>query len=122
MEGLAVTRATLRILPGLLAGIAADRDALRRGFSPGVFATDRALELVAEGVPFRDAYHEVKAHLDELESRSPEEAVAKKTHLGAPMGLDFARLASRIREAAEWAKSERAASDRAAKKLWALGR
>ncbi|MBQ7251172.1 MAG: argininosuccinate lyase [Kiritimatiellae bacterium] len=122
LEGLAITRATLRILPGLLAGIAVDRDALRRGFSPGVFATDRALELVAEGVPFRDAYHEVKAHLEALESRSPEEAVAKKTHLGAPMGLDFTRLASRIREAADWAKGERAASDRAAKKLWALGR
>ena len=29
---------------------------LRAGFAPGVFATDRALELVAGGMPFRAGY------------------------------------------------------------------
>lgn len=92
MEGFAITLASLRILPPMLAGMTVHEDALRAAFAPSVYATDRALELVAGGMPFRDAYHHVKAHLDELEKRNPDEAIAQKTHLGAPMGLDFDAL------------------------------
>ena len=80
----------------------------RRAFGPEVFATDRALELVAGGMPFRDAYHEVKAHLGDLTGRSPDEALAAKRHLGAPMGLDLAALDARGREAEAWAAEEAA--------------
>ncbi len=92
MEGLATTRASLRIMTGLIRGMTVNREALLRGFSPDVFATDRALELVAEGMSFRDAYHHVKEHLDELRDRDPAEAIARKRHLGATAGLDFALL------------------------------
>ncbi|MBR6023136.1 MAG: argininosuccinate lyase, partial [Kiritimatiellae bacterium] len=95
MDGFAETLASLRILPGLIAGTKVNEDALRAGFGPGVYATDRALELVAEGVPFRDAYREVKAHLDDLGRRDPDAALAAKTHLGAPAGLDWPGLAAR---------------------------
>jgi argininosuccinate lyase len=54
-----------------------------------VFATDAALALVAEGMPFRDAYHQNKANLDDLENENPDEAIARKTHLGTTAGLDF---------------------------------
>jgi argininosuccinate lyase len=97
MDGFAETIASLRILPPVLAGLEVREDALRRGFGAGVYATDRALELVAGGMPFRDAYREVKAHLDDLEKRNPNEALAAKTHLGAPAGLDWAWLAARAR-------------------------
>jgi argininosuccinate lyase len=107
LEGFELAISSLRILDPLVAGLAVDADALRRAFGPEVFATDRALELVAGGMPFRDAYHEVKAHLGELAGRSPDAALAAKRHLGAPMGLDWAMLAARVREAEAWATEER---------------
>ncbi|HQQ60856.1 MAG TPA: argininosuccinate lyase, partial [Kiritimatiellia bacterium] len=104
LEGFEVTISSLRILTALVKGLEADPEALRRGFRPEVFATDRALELVATGIPFRDAYHQVKAQLDRLVDQSPDQALAAKRHLGAPMGLDWAALAARARQAATWAQ------------------
>ena len=103
MEALDTTRASLRIMARLAGGLVAHPDRLRAAFAePGVFATDRALELVAGGMPFRDAYHQVRDHLEDLRGMDPDEAVARKTHLGAPFGLDFARYAA-------WVRAERAA-------------
>ena len=57
MEGINTTRASLRILAPMVEQTKANEQALIDGFTPDVFATDRALELVGEGMPFRDAYH-----------------------------------------------------------------
>ena len=108
MEGIELAVSSLRIMSPLVSGLEVDADALRRAFGPEVYATDRALELVAGGMPFRDAYHEVKGHLDQLSGRNPDEALAAKRHMGAPMGLDFDALEARIQEAEDWAKEEQA--------------
>lgn len=97
MESFDATRQTLRILEALVRGIRADGAKLRKAFEePGVFATDRALELVAKGMPFRDAYHMVRDNLESLRGMDPDEAIAKKRHLGAPCGLDFGFYRGRI--------------------------
>ena len=106
MEGFELAISSLRILAPLVAGLEVDAAALRRGFGPDVYATDRALELVAQGMPFRDAYHEVKANLDKLAGHDPDAALAAKRHLGAPLGLDFAALDARAQEAEAWARRE----------------
>lgn len=106
MEGFDLAISSLRILTPLMKGLEVDADAMRRAFGPEVFATDRALELVAGGLPFRDAYHEVKAHLENLAGQSPDAAIAAKRHLGAPMGLDFAALEARAAEAGAWIAEE----------------
>ncbi len=107
MDALQVTRSVLRILAKLVGGLKANRDALEKGFTPEVFAADRALELVAEGMPFRDAYNHVREHLDELKAVDPSEAIAGKTHLGAPAGLDFSGLYSRTKDALAFVKRKR---------------
>ena len=107
MEGFELAISSLRILNPLVAGLEVDAAALRRGFGPEVYATDRALELVAQGMPFRDAYHQVKANLDQLAGYDPDDALAAKRHLGAPLGLDFKALAGQARAAARWAAGER---------------
>ena len=106
MEGFELTISSLRILAPLMAGLEVDAEALRRGFSPEVFATDRALELVAKGMPFRDAYNEVKNNLKQLGGQNPDAALAAKRHLGAPLGLDLAFLDGRAKDAAAWAEQE----------------
>ncbi|NLL83394.1 MAG: argininosuccinate lyase, partial [Lentisphaerae bacterium] len=89
LEGITTTRASLRILSKMTATLAINPTALRHAFTPGVFATDRALELVAGGMPFRDAYQHVRANLNELHNANPDTAIAAKTGLGNTAGLDF---------------------------------
>lgn len=100
------TRASLRVLVPLVWGLDVNPEALRTGFTPGVFAADRALELAARGLPFRDAYHHVKHHLDELADMDPREAVARKTHWGAPAGLRLDLLRGRLAREAAFVRAE----------------
>ncbi len=117
MEGIATTRACLRILAPMVKETKVDKKALIAGFTPDVFATDRALELVAEGMPFRDAYHHVKENLQELESIDPVEALQLKTHLGAPLGLDWDLFKTRIAAVKKTAREERKGFNKAVSKL-----
>jgi len=102
MEGLRVTRTSLRIMTLMAKSLEVNADRLRAGFTPGVFATDTALELVAGGMPFRDAYQQVRSNLDALASADPDTAIAKKTHAGNTAGLDFNLYRARIRHARQW--------------------
>ncbi len=106
-EGLDVTVSTLRVMQPMFTVLEVDETALRAGFVPGVFATDRALELVADGVPFRDAYMRVKAEPDALEGRDPSVAALAKTHEGAPGGLDFEQMRGRVKDTIRFVKEER---------------
>ena len=103
-----------------------DRKALRAGFTPAVFAADRALELVAEGMPFRDAYRQVRSRLHELCGAQPAAALRRKTHLGAPAGLVWSIPQGRLRRIRAWEKKERRTFERAAARLmgvdWAATR
>lgn len=117
MEGVATTRACLRIMAPLIAGTKVNTDAMLKGFTPDVFATDRALELVGQGMPFRDAYHHVKEHLDELQSCDPHKAIALKKHEGATAGLDFARMSTGVIAAKKFAATERTKFESAKSRL-----
>ncbi len=98
MRGLDITRTTLRILAKVVSGVTVNEPACRAGFTPGVFATDVALRQVAAGTPWRDAYHDVRDHLERLEGEDPDRAVAAKTHEGTTGGLDFAVYHARLEE------------------------
>jgi len=120
MEGIRVTRETLRALTLVMAHVEVDAAALARGFSPGVFATDRALALVAGGMPFRDAYDAVKAGLADLEQQDPTQAIALKTHEGAPAGLDLPSLERRAAQATAFADERGRRWERAVADLLAI--
>ena len=117
MEGVATTRACLGILAPMIRGTEPDEAALLRGFTPDVYATDRALELVGQGMPFRDAYHHVKEHLDELKLMDAATAVALKKHEGATAGLDFARMADGVAGARAFVLAERSSFHKAISRL-----
>jgi argininosuccinate lyase len=117
MEGIATTRACLRIMAPMVKATKVNRKALLAGFTPDVFATDRALELVSEGMPFRDAYHYVKNNLHELDHINPVDAIRKKTHLGAPLGLDWDYFKSRISAVKSMVRKERGSYHRAVSRM-----
>lgn len=106
-EGVTVTREALRAVALVMSNVEIDSSALLKGFTPGVFATDRALELVAAGVPFRDAYNDVKENLDKLGDVDPKVALDAKVHEGATAGLDFNALKMRATEGLRFAKRSR---------------
>ncbi len=117
MSGINTTRSCLRILAAMCAGTTVNAGKLAGGFTPDVFATDRALELVASGMPFRDAYHYVKNHLHELEAMDPREAIARKKHLGGTAGLDFAMYAKSIASVQSFARGEKERIQRVSRAL-----
>ncbi len=84
MEGIETTRSCMSILTGVPERMAVDEPALIRGFTAGVFATDRVLERVAAGESFRDAYQHVKTHMEEIAAVDPVAAVRQRAALCDP--------------------------------------
>ena len=109
MKGLSIARQTQRILAKVVAGTTVDAGRCRAAFTPGVFATDVALRMVAAGTPWRDAYHDVREQFAalydgrpaEVAQMDPDDAVAAKTHEGTTGGIDHDLYAKREAEALE---------------------
>ncbi len=87
LEGCALGLASVQVVDLLVGRLQVNEQRLAAGFRPEIYAADRALELAAEGMPFRDAYRRVAAELQDLQARDPHEAIARKTHTGAPGNL-----------------------------------
>ena len=117
MKGLETTRTTLRILAKVVKGMKVNADACRAAFTPGVFATDVALRKVAQGIPWRDAYHEVRDHLELLDNEDCDAAVKAKSHEGTCLGIDHDLYQRRISEAAGSASARRATLEAKCKAL-----
>ena len=117
MKALETTRTTLRILTKVVKGMSVDEAKLRAGFIPGVFATDVALRMVAKGTPWRDAYHDVRDHLERLDTEDPDAAVAAKTHEGTTGGLHYSVYVDRIEGLRNLVRSRTAMVDEKCKTL-----
>ena len=87
LSGLQTTHEALVVMRLTLDTLQVDTQKCLDAFSPELFATDHALELVQKGMPFRDAYAYVASHLKDLPQRDPLENITHKKHLGAPGNL-----------------------------------
>jgi argininosuccinate lyase len=92
LRGLDLALISVRVMQGVVEKLQPDADRLREGFTPDIYATDRALELVARGVPFRDAYRSVGTDLGALEKSDPDEVIRTRTYTGTSgnLGLELA--------------------------------
>ena len=125
MKGLDTTRTTVRILAKLVRGMKVNPDACRAAFTPGVFATDVALKKVADGMPWRDAYHDVRDQFAllydgkpcEVSGLDPDEQVALKKHEGTCLGIDHDLYQRRISEATDSADARLAALEKCCRDL-----
>jgi argininosuccinate lyase len=64
--------------------------------TPECFATDRAVELTASGVPFRDAYRRVAEELERLEQGDAEKSLAERVSPGGTGDLRLDRIEARL--------------------------
>lgn len=85
----------LALLPGLLDGLDWNTDRMAAAITPAQFATDRANELLAEGLSFRDAYRQVGDELDALEARAPGDSLTARISLGGCGNLGLERIRTR---------------------------
>jgi argininosuccinate lyase len=94
MEGLDTVTACLRVMTLTVAHTTPDPERLAAACTPELFATDAALQLVAAGVPFRDAYRQVATGAVPVERPGDlVAALARRSSEGAPgnLGLEGAR-------------------------------
>jgi len=117
INGMMTTNTSVKIMAKCISSMAVNKQSLLAGFNSGVYATDAALELVAKGMPFRDAYHHVKSNLASLDKMDPKEAIGKKTHLGATSGLDFNWYLQKLKKAKATISREKAHFERKKKAL-----
>ena len=109
--------ACVRIMDLTMDKLVVNAGKLRDAFTPDIFATDRALELVAKGVPFRDAYRQVGASLDAAVGADPVQAIAKKTSTGTTGNLRLDVPRAHAAELAAWLRTEESAKSAAIVKL-----
>lgn len=69
---------TVKVMSTVTSGITLNEKKCIAACSPEIYATDKALDLVKGGMPFRDAYRHVAAHLDELEAIDPVKNIKSK--------------------------------------------
>jgi len=72
-----------------------NKENLLKSFKPEIFATDAALDLVASGMTFRDAYKMVAKNPGCYKERDPLSAIKERTGIGFPgnLSLDRAQIA-----------------------------
>ncbi len=86
----------LDLVPDLLSALRWNNDALNNAFDDGMFATDKAIELAASGVPFRDAYRQaVQSPLPSF-GNDPAASIKARTSPGAGINLDLQQLIDRL--------------------------
>ncbi len=73
----------LNVMELTVSKLQVNKDKLIDGFTSDIHATDAALELVASGSTFREAYKEVGLNLDKLGDRDPYKAIKSRTHSGS---------------------------------------
>jgi argininosuccinate lyase len=84
------------LLPALVGRMELDRARMAAAITPDLHATDVAVDLAREGVPFRTAYRRVADGLAELAARAPEDSLAARTSPGATADLMLGTLAERL--------------------------
>lgn len=95
-RGIDEALATTRMVPRLVAGMELDVARMRAAITPECFATDRAVELTATGTPFRDAYRQVAAEIEQMKAGDPEASLAARTSPGGPGALSLGALRDRL--------------------------
>jgi argininosuccinate lyase len=96
LRGLDLALISVRVMQEVMKKLEPDAERLREGFTPDIYATDRALELVARGMPFREAYRSVGTDLGALEKGDPEEAIRRRSYTGTSGNLQLDSAAKQL--------------------------
>ncbi len=88
--------AAMECLPGLVRDTGFDRERLEAAIEPGLYATDRAIQLARDGVPFREAYRQTKSAANPDSGMTPAASIEARVSPGAAGNLQLDRLRERL--------------------------
>ncbi|NNF15278.1 MAG: argininosuccinate lyase [Gammaproteobacteria bacterium] len=88
--------AALALIPDLLANLEFDRNTMTEAIDNGMFATDMAVDLAAQNIPFRQAYRQVKESLDDIKEFSASDSLKQRTSPGAAADLRLEQIRRRL--------------------------
>ncbi len=108
LRGCELSLLCVRIMRITVDSVEVNAERLLRGFTPEIFATDAAFELVGQGMSFRDAYRQIAGGLEGLATRDPLSVATARTSTGTAGRLGLEKVSERIRELARLADAERA--------------
>lgn len=91
IKGMGIARRSLEIMSLVMAEVTPKKDVLMKSLSPELFATSEANKLVKKGMPFRDAYQQVKENLADLEVPDLVAALKEVTSIGGPGNLQLSK-------------------------------
>ena len=91
----------LKVMDLTIAKLQVNEEKLIAGFTADIHATDAALEMVAAGCTFREAYKEVGLNLDKLGERDPYKAIKSRTHSGSTGNPRFEICAQTLKKLQE---------------------
>jgi argininosuccinate lyase len=91
IKGMGIARRSLEIMSLVMAEVTPKKDTLMKSLSPELFATSEANKLVKKGMPFRDAYQQVKEHLGDLKVPDLVAALKEVTSIGGPGNLQLSK-------------------------------
>jgi argininosuccinate lyase len=108
LRGLKTSLILLRVMDLMISKLEVHPEAMKKAFSPDIYAADAAYEKVLQGMTFRDAYREVGLHLDELEHRDPGETLKNRTSTGTAGNLRLDIPRGRGKKLTSFIEAERA--------------
>jgi argininosuccinate lyase len=86
----------LDLLPDLLSTFNWQKKRMRASISPEMLATDRALDMARDGIPFREAYKAASAECEVINDGEIEKSLINRVSLGGCGQLEIGLLQSRL--------------------------
>lgn len=105
MNSFSITHDSVLITTHTIAQLRINKEVCLNAFTPELFATDYALELVQKGIPFRDAYKMVAKNINTIPFQDPLENIQAKVHEGAPGNLGLESLQKQVTDYTSWAQT-----------------
>ncbi len=98
IKGINMVDSCLDIFVPLVKGLKTNEKKLIDAFNSQIFATDEALNLVAKGTPFRDAYKNVELNFlfSHREEMDPKEIIKERKYVGTTGNLGIEKLKKQI--------------------------
>ena len=106
LKGMDIVDSSIKVCDLVFPQLKVNEDVLEQSCTSEIFATDRALDLVQKGMPFRDAYKEVALNLDKIETAQCKMDILSRKHIGAPGNLGLVHLKGQINTEMGWVERE----------------
>ncbi|MBI3231512.1 MAG: argininosuccinate lyase [Candidatus Doudnabacteria bacterium] len=91
IKGLGIARRSLEACALVMGKVKPNRQVLMKSLAPEFFAVHEANRLVKNGMPFRDAYSQVKENIHKLKIQNPVRAIKEVVSIGGPGNLQLNR-------------------------------